>query len=76
MPAGGRLSIQTSNVSIDASSASATIELIPGPYVVLAVSDTGTGISAEVRDRIFEPFFTTRKRGAAPASAFPSCTAS
>jgi two-component system cell cycle sensor histidine kinase/response regulator CckA len=63
MPAGGRLSIQTSNVSIDASSASATIELIPGPYVLLSVSDTGTGIPAEVRDRIFEPFFTTKEKG-------------
>jgi two-component system cell cycle sensor histidine kinase/response regulator CckA len=63
MPNGGRLTIETSNVEVDAFCARGHLDVIPGPYVVLAVSDTGVGISPEVRSHMFEPFFTTKPAG-------------
>ena len=62
MPSGGTLSIETAATEI--SECDITLAGIPpGPYVHLRVSDTGEGMSAEVRDRAFEPFFTTKPRG-------------
>ncbi|VVB84439.1 Methanogenesis regulatory histidine kinase FilI [uncultured archaeon] len=63
MPSGGTLSITASNFFIDENYARMHTEAKVGSYIVIAVSDTGTGISPEVLDRIFEPFFTTKEHG-------------
>ena len=63
MPSGGRLSIRTANVVLDKSYARRRREVVPGPYVMIAVSDTGQGMDAEVRSHLFEPFFTTKEKG-------------
>jgi PAS domain S-box-containing protein len=63
MPAGGTLTIEVANVDLDASYAELDEELQPGPYVMVAVSDTGTGMSPEVLSRAFDPFFTTKDVG-------------
>jgi len=61
---GGELGVSLSDVSLVSDAGSRHLELDPGNYVVLAVSDTGTGIDAAIMDRIFDPFFTTKQSGA------------
>jgi PAS domain S-box-containing protein len=63
MPDGGRLTIEADNVVIDDRAFELNLEAIPGDYVLIAVSDTGIGMPAEVLAQVFEPFFTTKGAG-------------
>jgi len=63
MPDGGKLTIETQNVELDQAYAELNSEVKAGPYVLVAISDTGSGIPADLLEKVFEPFFTTKETG-------------
>lgn len=63
MPTGGRFLVNIRNMEVDAEYVAQYPPMLPGPYVVLSITDTGTGMDAKTKARIFEPFFTTKERG-------------
>ncbi len=64
MPTGGRLTIETGNTVLDDTFADQHEEVVPGPYVVISVSDDGTGMDTDTQERAFEPYYTTKDVGA------------
>src|SRR4051794_19544328 len=63
MPNGGRITLETANVHLDERYAIGQVEVVPGQYVMLAITDSGSGMTPEVKAKAFDPFFTTKDVG-------------
>ncbi len=72
MPQGGKLTIETAEIELGAGALDELRKLPPGRYIVLAVSDTGTGMDAETMSHLFEPFFTTKAKGKGTGLGLPT----
>jgi two-component system cell cycle sensor histidine kinase/response regulator CckA len=73
MPNGGNLTLETANISFEQESVGRYPELRPGEYVMLAITDTGLGMSAEVKAHVFEPFFSTKAIGQGTGLGLSTC---
>lgn len=73
MPNGGKLTLETANATLDHDYASRHADVKAGDYVMLAISDTGTGIAPDVKKHLFEPFFTTKPVGEGPGLGLATC---
>jgi CheY-like chemotaxis protein len=73
MPNGGKLTIATSNVTLDENDPHTPAGAIPGDYVMLSVSDTGSGMTGEVKAHLFETFFTTKPKGKGTGLGLATC---
>ena len=63
MPQGGKLFLETANAELDEEYVRSHVGMIPGAYIILSITDTGIGMSKEVKEQIFDPFFTTKEKG-------------